>query len=189
MGQLLPARRQKLWLVAALGILLFSAVCILVFVHGKKPHAPAAPVVSTCKPLAPDMRRIGERYGLQFEFPTRDFTVHEGTSDAAPIVHGFGISAKNSKSLLEISFGRPLDNMAVEPVRIFSSHVEKRSIFDDKGLAIGEDSWGYLSSGERWRKVQFRGMVGAKYSLVNESEAELFDRVINSACVSAAPAP
>ena len=81
-----------------------------------------------------------------------------------------------------------MESMATDPTRVFSDHVEQRGIFDDKGRLIGEDHWGYLKRGERWRKVRISGWV-AKYGFVNEKEAELFDRVISSACLLSAPGP
>lgn len=187
----LPARWPSLWLIVALGFLSLPVASIYLVMHIRsKPLTPAVPAVSTCRGLAPGMRRIGNRYGVQFDVPAKEFTVSEGWGDAIPVAHGFDLSPKNSKSLLVISLARPLDNVAaVDPMRVFSTHVENRTVYDDKGVPIGEDNWGYLRSGERWRKVQFRGRVAARYGLVDRLEAKLFDRVINSACVLPAPTP
>jgi hypothetical protein len=146
------------------------------------------PVVSKCKELAPGMTRIGDQYGLQFDALLTNFAIHEGTSDTIPVVHGFRLRLKNTESALEISFGqRPLKNMAIDPVRIFSKHVEQRSIFDDQGHSIGEDYWGYLNTGGCWRQARFfKGGVVAEYGFVNEKEAELFNQVISSACLLSA---
>ena len=77
-----------------------------------------------------------------------------------------------------------MESMALDPARIISDHVEKRSMLDYAGRPIGENYWGYLSTGERWRQARFfKGGVVAKYGLVNEKEAELFDRVISSVCL------
>jgi len=189
MRELFPGKWSTPWVFAALLTALICAVSIYVlfFPLGKNQLAPAVPVISACKELAPGMRRIGNRYGIQFDVPKNEFTFGEGRSDAGPLVGGFDLSTKNGHSLLVISTRRPLENVAIDPVRVMSKHVEKRTILDDKGLPIGEDNWGYLSSGERWRKVQFQGMVAARYSLVSETEARLFDQVINSACFLPAP--
>ena len=174
------------WLVFIVGTLLLS-VAYFHFVINKKPLAPPVPVVSSCKKLKMGMRRIGNQDGFQFDFPLSNFTISEGTSDAVPIVHGFELGTKNSASVLEISFGSQSMSGAVDPSRILSDHIEKRTIVDDKGQPIGEDYWGYLRSGERWRRVQLRGSAIAKYDFVNERQAELFDRVISSACLLSAP--
>jgi len=58
----------------------------------------------------------------------------EGTTDAAPIVHGFELKPRNGTAVLQIEFGwRPLESMADEPDQIFSEHVQRRELFDDKG--------------------------------------------------------
>jgi len=128
------------------------------------------------------MTRIGDR-GLQFDVSTRDFTITEGTTDTAPILHGFDLVPKGRKANLEIEFGeRSMESIAADPALIFMKHIEKRSIFDDKGKPIGEDEWGYRDTGERWRRLRFTGIGTAKYGLVDTREAELFDQIINSAC-------
>ncbi len=180
-------RWLKLWLIVTMGILLLCAAYFH-FVIGKKALAPIVPVVSSCNSLGPGMRRIGDQYGFQFDVPIKDFAISEGTSDAIPVVHGFDLKLKNGVSVLGISFGsRATESIPVDPASVFSNHVEKRSIFDDKGEPIGEDDWGYLDSGERWRRIQLRGRGVAKYNFVNEKEAELFDRVISSVCLLPAP--
>jgi len=135
------------------------------------------------------MRRIGNQYGFQFDVFAKDFRVHEGTQDTPPFAHGFHLTAKNSTSALDITFGqRPMESMAVDPAFTFSKHVEKRSIVDNTGQPIGEDYWGYLNTGERWRQVRlFKGGIVAKHGFVNKEEAELFDRVISSACLLVDP--
>lgn len=174
-----------------MGVLLV-AVLVLVGVYVLLPfryHSPSppVPVLRACQDAAPGMERIGNNNGVQFDVSAKDFTIGEGWSDAAPLTHGFDLCPKNGKSLMSIELGKPLDNMAVDPIRVFSVRVESRSVFNDKGQVIGEDSWGYLSSGERWRNIHFRGRVAVKYGLVSESDARLFDRVINSACILPAP--
>ncbi len=174
---------MKKWIIVATPVLLLGVVYIQ-FRSDRKPRAPKVPVVSSCKELKPEMRRMGDQYGFQFDVFAKDFTVSEGTQDAPPFVHGFDLRPKNSTAVLEISFrDRPMESMTTDPARVFSDHVEKRNIFDDKGQPIGEDYWGYLKSGERWRQVRlFKGGVVAKYGFINGTDAELFDRVIGSAC-------
>ncbi len=172
--------KWRLSLVTTLGVvLIFGAYLSFT---SKRPLAPAVPQLSGCNALGPGMRRIGDR-GFQFDVPTSELTISEGTSDAAPLVHGFGLRPKERKSILSIEFGpQSLKSMMVDPAFIFSKHVEKRRIVDDKGKSLGEDEWGYLDSGERWRRVRFPGGGTAKYGFVNENEAALFDQVINSVC-------
>lgn len=106
--------------------------------------APFVPVVSVCKTLEPGIRRIGNEYGIQFDVATSDLHIHEGVEDAPPFTHGFGLTPKNSTSVLEISYGdnQSWESFGTDPVLTFSEHFEKRSIFDEKGQLLGEDYWG-----------------------------------------------
>ncbi len=172
---------KKLIIVAT--VILLLCVAYFHFVIGRKPLASTILVVPSCKKLEPGMRRMGDQYGFQFDVLVKDVTIIEGTSDTIPVVHGFDLKPKNGTSVLEISFGdKSMESMAVDSDRVFSDHIEQRSVFDDKRQLIGEDNWGYMKSGERWRKVQLRGGVVAKYGFINEKDAELFDQVINSVC-------
>ena len=101
------------------------------------------------------MRRVGDR-GIQFDVSTKDFSISEGSSDTAPFVHGFDLVPKQSNAILEIEFGwRPMESITPDPTLTFLKRIERRAIFDDKGKPIGEDKWGYLDTGERWRSVRF----------------------------------
>jgi len=105
MRELFPGKWSTPWVFAALLTALICAVSIYVlfFPLGKNQLAPAVPVISACKELAPGMRRIGNRYGIQFDVPKNEFTFGEGRSDAGPLVGGFDLSTKNGHSLLVIS--------------------------------------------------------------------------------------
>jgi hypothetical protein len=183
--------RLKTWLMLASGILLASVAYLHLLVQGsKRLVAPTLPLVSNCKTPNADMKRIGDGYGLQFDIPTKLITLHEGVSDTVPVVHGFGLRPKDSSSLLEISFGNhSTQGFAVDPAPVFSARVEKRNIVDDRGHPIGEDYWGVLGSGERWRQVRISGGGVARYGFVNKKDADVFDRVIGSACFLPAPNP
>lgn len=184
MRNLSAGRRLALWLiVVAIAAVLLAGMYFTRFKIGK-PLAPTIPSVSSCINLAPGARRIGEQYGFQFDVRPSDFNITEGTQDTPPFVHRFGLRPNSTVSVLEISLGnRPMESMALDPASTFSSHAERRRILDDQGRPVGEDYWGYLSSGERWRQVRlFKGGVVAKYGFVSKEQAELFDRVIDSVC-------
>jgi hypothetical protein len=165
--------------------LLLLGIASIEFVRNK-PIGPVVPVVSVCTPLKPGMRRIGNPSGIQFDITTSHLSVHEGVEDAPPSAHGFYLQPSSGKSGLNISFG-PLnfgEGTVSDPDAIFLEHLEKRTIVDETGHPVGEDYWGYLKSGERWRRVWlFKGGILAKYGFVDKNDAETLDRVIESACL------
>ena len=172
-------------------VTLILLVCVgyLEFLPTEKPHAPAVSAVSSCKEPKPEMRRIGEQYGFQFDVPVAGFivNVNEGASDT-PLqpAHGFNVRPKNSDSILAIGWGgfrTAKESMGPDdPILDLANHVKKRRVFDDNGNPIGEDSWGYLINGDRWRRVRLIGRLEVSYSSVRERDAVLFDEVINSTC-------
>jgi hypothetical protein len=164
---------------------------------GKTPVAPAVPVVTSCKKPGAGVRRIG-RSVFQFDVPVKDFTISQFDADAPP-VYGFRLKPRNGASFLDISWNDPEVGMEsikplADPALTFSGPVEKRKILNDEGTTVGEDTWGYWGNGESWRRVRLRGTVVARYGSINagdaarygsvhQKEAELFDQIINSACI------
>jgi len=200
---------MKKLIIVATGVLLL-AVAYLQFRSDKtKPLAPKVPVVSSCKELKPEMRRIAVGPGLrwravgtqadfQFDIPIERFTPIKDLSPSDTPVgpSGFSLRLRNSASLLEIWWNPESDESmkpAVNPALIYSGPVENRRIFDDKGSPVGEDSWGFWGDGEFWRRVRLRRSVIVRYGSINsgdvasygsvhEKDAELFDQVISSVC-------
>jgi hypothetical protein len=176
-------------------IILLACVAYIEFLSSRKPTAPAVLIVSGCREPKPRMRRIGD-YGFGFDIPADDLTIQEGSGDMPPAPHGYSLRPKNSQSVLDISWrseAMRLGEVPEDPALTFSGHVEKRRIVDDNGNVIGEDSWGYWDSGERWRRIRLLGWITARYGSVNkrdlasygvvhEKDATLFDGIISSAC-------
>ena len=180
-------------------VLLFAGLAYLEFSPRARPNPPPLPNVSSCAELGPGMRRIGEQMGFQdvgfrFDVPTKDFTIHEGCTDASPLICGFDIRPKSSTAWLSISWGEETtERKPPDPILDSSENVEKRRILDDQRRLIGEESWGYWGQGERWRRVHLLGWIQARYGSKNatdvpgygsvrERDAALFDQIINSAC-------
>jgi hypothetical protein len=175
-------------------VILVACAAYLEWLPEKKPRAPAIPTVANCGKLKPGTRRIGD-YGFQFDVPANAFTVYEGWGDMPPTPHGYGIKPNDGNSTLGVSWGSTIKSPTAPEIPALTSpgYVEKRKIVDDKGSVIGEDSWGYWKTGERWRRIQLLGRIEASYGSRNESElrgfgsahekdAALFDGIINSAC-------
>lgn len=172
----------RIWVLIGIVVALICAG-LFILVRSKNPQAPPVPVISDCKPLATGMRRVGSGPGIQFDVLTSGFRISEGATDAAPFIHGFDVKEKTGLSALQIDFGPAGALVDVDPAATFSTHVERRTIFDNHRKPVGQDTWGYLSSGERWRRVHLKGFAHLKYGLVQANEAERFDQVISSACL------
>ena len=197
--------RIRLGIPATIGVFVLSAAYFSYFVLYKKPLVPAPLTVSDCKELKPGMRRITEVYpfqpngpasGFHFDVPVEDFTIREGMSDAPPFLHGFGIRHRDgaSMSIHQIDT-ESLGRIPIPPALIDSGPVEKQNVLDEQGNIVGEDSWGYLESGELWRRVRLRGRIVVSYGVLREKDvaiygsvraqdAERFDRIIGSVCVA-----
>ena len=179
-------------------VILFAGLAYLEFSGEAKPIPPSLPDVSGCGGLGTGMRRIGEMgfqdVGFRFDVPIKDFTIHEGCTDAGPPICGFDIRPKNSTAWLSISWGEETtERKPPDPILDSSDNVEMRRIRNDQRRLIGEESWGYWGQGERWRRVHLLGSVQARYGSknerdvpsygsVHERDAALFDQIINSAC-------
>lgn len=191
MTQLAPSSESRPWLFVSTGV-----ITLLVALGGylylsrtrtvpKTPTVPV-PVVSTCKDSSPGTRRVGakagDRYMLQFSVPEARVRIRDGVTDAPPLIYGFDIRLQGDESLLTISYGPP-SSAGVDPARGTYSRVEKRVVVDDAGHSVGEDDLRYLNTGARSRSVLFQGWVTAQYRSVSETDARLFDQIINSACL------
>jgi hypothetical protein len=172
--------------LAILATIAIALVCLGYFrvIAYKKPHAPKPPTIAVCEPLKPGIRRLGDPYGFQFDVSVQDFSIVEGTQDMPPFAHGFAAIPRNSMSALNISYGsgEGLRGANPDPIFTFSEHWEKRDIINDKRQVVGEDYWGYLDRQKIWRRIHLKGRVNARYDSVNQRDAELFDKVISSAC-------
>src|SRR5579863_2082207 len=155
---------MRTWIIVV-AVLIVSGLFIYWRIHNIR--RPMTPVVAACGALPLRVRRVGERYGIQFDVAETEFSIHEGVSDAVPLKHGFGLRPPNSQSLLDIQLSEGVQVPEVDAKRVFSTQVERRTIFNDRGVAIGEDDWGYLNS-ESWRQVRFWAGGGAKYGFVSE---------------------
>jgi hypothetical protein len=185
--------------------LAFLFVAYLYVRSGKKPVAPAIPVVSSCKKLGPGMRRLGPETRMvghlvfEFDVPLEGFVIEGDTSDAPAGGYGFNLVPKNSRALLDITWDDPEDmefmKPPIPPELISPRSAVIRKILDDEGTAVGGDSWGYWGDGELWRRVRLRGHVTARYGSikpgdvasygsVHQKEADLFDQIINSVCMA-----
>ena len=155
-------------------------------VSAAHPAAPPAITVVECKALPEGMKRIGAKSGIQFDVPLQDFAVSSGCTDAPPLSCGSTITSSNDPSaLLFIEYPAAPTSAGIDPLSTFSEHKEQREIHDAEGSVVGRESWGYLSTGEKWRRVRLSpGRIAVQYGFTKRENAERFDRIIGSACFS-----
>ena len=143
--------------------------------------------VALCGQTQHGFERIGwGMYGLQFDVPQRDVRLTRGKADVDYVVHT--VKAKRGDGRVEFWFGpyamtpTPDDEQFIE-----SETFAVRTVVRPPGLVpgsdgvVGADFWGRLPNGNRWRQVAI-GLEGARYRDVAPENADLFDRIVNSAC-------
>jgi hypothetical protein len=162
-GQMPKSDNQRVmpvWLISMLvGAATISTIAAYLALR-RQPLSPAAPpalVISVCRDPAPRMHRVRMVISDQIYFEQ--------------------------------------DLQSVWPV--FSEHFEERDVRDAYGRVAGSDRWGYwkngedkwgnLTSGKRWRLIKFAGGEEVGYLPTSPQEALLFDQIINSACLLPVP--
>jgi len=140
-------------------------------------------IVSACGKLGPKLRRVGwGTYGLHFDVPVKEAQISGGKADVDYV--RYVIKPKNGDGYLELWFGPNAFSPGPDKELLLNS-VEKqtRDVVNTNGEGIGQDSFGKLETGKVWRHtfVFVAGKNGAQYQAVQAS-AELFDRIISSAC-------
>ena len=91
---------------------------------------------------------------------------------------------KGRRANMEVSLG-PLsfDQELKFAFPVFSEHFEERDVRTPRGDLAGRDRWGYLKSGDRWRRLRFFSGEEVGYRPASPKEASLFDHVVSSACL------
>jgi hypothetical protein len=128
---------------------------------------------------------LGSEFSIQFDISEKDFTIHSGMNDMPPGSMFYAVTLKGLNAHVEVLNDYiPSEDQRSSSFPVLSEHAEERDVLSSEWGKFGEDRWGYLSSGERWRQVRFRGGIFAKYGLVDKKAAELFDQIIHSACIT-----
>ena len=119
--------------------------------------------------------------------PQREARLILGNVDVDYLVHV--VTAKHSDERVEFWFGpyamtsTPDDEQFFESEEFADRTVVMPPGFDhgSKGGVVGSDFTGRLPNGHRWRHVAVFG-EGVRYQDVTPQNADLFDRIIDSAC-------
>jgi len=187
------------WFIAVAGLVLLSLYFLIL--RRKNPVAPAILVVPVCKKLEPGMKRVElSRSEFQFDVPTERFTIKDSDNETPIGGGGLIVISKNGKSFMYIAHDSEASTEDMRPALDStvgsSGQVERRKVFADDGIVVGEDAWGYWGNGEVWRRVQLQRSILARYGSINSSDrsgsvhqedAKLFDQVVNSACYDFSP--
>lgn len=166
--------------LTVLAALILCAVAIYSFLV-RDPHPPGDIVISTCRDLAPGIRRITSDFGIHFDVSERAFTVNAATNDMPP-ERFYVLRLKDSAAVMVIAHDDGIWDDLKNAFPVFSRRIEERTIRTANRRSIGTDHRAYLRSGERWRYVRFSTGDAVGYRPIPPKEAELFDQVIGSAC-------
>ena len=197
------SRARLLWLISTLvgGAMVSATTAYLALRRPPPPPAPPAIAVSTCRDIAPGMRRVG--FEVEFDVAEAVFSLRTATNDM-PYQVFYCISRKNrTDTALEIS-GGPLgfETEWESAFAIFSEHLDptlassplaspagyqERDVRDTYGRVVGKDRWGHFKNGERWRLVRFYRGGRAGYPPTPAGVAQLYDHILSSACSPATP--
>jgi hypothetical protein len=123
---------------------------------------------------------------IEFDVPETNFVLKSMTQDSPPgEVHLVRIRDRNEGleiSNFVLSFEKELMGFPTHSV-----HVHQSAIRTSHGRKIGEDHWGYLKTGERWRYLRFTGGEEDGYRPMLPKYADQLDEVISSACLAPVP--
>jgi len=179
--------------VISAALIAVAAICALAVysreLKRRASYAPSMVSVSECKAVSAgmrriDMRRIDTKTELQFDVAMEGIVVHTGCTDAPPLTCGATITLRDDPSArLNIGYSDFSNPAGIDSLSTFSEHEEQREIHDAEGRVVGREKWGYLKTGERWRRVHFRReSVTAEYGFTKRKSAERFDQIIGSVC-------
>jgi hypothetical protein len=174
-------------IVVALFSASFICTCVLA---ASTPHTPRALTISPCREVPPTVHRIAASLpfpdAIEFDVPYTDFGVQSGTRDMPPgQVHLVTVRSRNERleiSNFELSFEKELAGFSAHSVHVYQS-----AIRTSHGRKIGEDHWGYLKTGERWRYLRFTRGEEDGYRPMLPKYADLLDNVLSSACLAPVP--
>jgi hypothetical protein len=122
---------------------------------------------------------------LHFSVPKNGVHVTGGNLDADYMV--FGIKLKRRGSTLELWFGPTAFSPEPNDQQLIASkQFSQKNVFNSSDQAIGLDTQGRAADNRLWRRMGTIGS-GAKYEKASPEEAEVFDRIIGSACFMTYP--
>jgi hypothetical protein len=169
------------WLIPAGIVAVFGCLAAVYFLFPSSPQPPPALVISDCRTIAPGMRRIGTESSTQFDVTSDTvFAIHAGLSDMPG--NGYDATVKYGGASMAISSEDYVFSNLKSNFPHSSENLIERVVRDRKGRLIGEDRWGYLETGERWRFVRFSWGEAMGYRPARREVASFFDKIIDSAC-------
>ncbi len=151
-------------------------------------------LVPLCTPLPPkdrDVQRLGDSgLGLRFTVPRKGWDLRDlGQGD----LHEYVLARRHSHAHLTFWFGaNAIQLMPEDHFFLESSSFAQRTIViagsenASPPRSIGIDSYGSFPEGTRWRHLAAPGS-GATYDHAAPRDADLFDGILASLCVSSTP--
>jgi hypothetical protein len=142
-------------------------------------------ILRPCIPATGGQRQIPSgKYGLHFTVVKREVKILGGKPDVDYVKYVIKSKEKNSKSWLELWFGPyAMPGEPDEDQFLHSADFSQRNVTFPDGAPIGIDTSGHMSDGTSWRQMGGVLGSGARY-IASANEANLFDKIINSACLT-----
>jgi hypothetical protein len=169
--ELTQLRRKRT--VKGVALLLLAGIGISTYLLFREKFSPRGIVVSTCNGTN---RRISTDFGTQFALSENGFSIKTITRDMPP---GRFYIVSLSDTFMVI--GRD-DGIWPDLKNTFPSF--SRPIKKSGGGVAGTDHWGYRANGLRWRYISLKNGDAVGYRPAGPAEADLFDKIIGSACFS-----
>lgn len=174
------------WLgVAALIAFILASIYLVFF---RPQQLPSAFILGRCGSTKDSPRRIDswpvdQRVHVIFDLPEDDLTVLHGVDDMPPRTV-YVVSVNGNDSSLEIVEDGDVsfENQLTQGFYVMSRRVRDGRVRTSQGLDIGEDRWGYIAESKKWRLISLAWGTKIGYPPTLTKYADMFDRVIASAC-------
>lgn len=144
-------------------------------------------LVPVCGAPVHGQKQIGwGEYGVRFSAPADEVTIKGGKPDVDYVK--YLVKPKTGDSWLEFWFGPyALSTEPDDEYFVNSVDFSQKAIQSVQERIYGVDSSGHRADGTTWRWTAILAHGGGRYETKNETDAHLFDRIIDSICFAPYP--
>jgi hypothetical protein len=183
---------RPLWFISGgIFVVVIAGISVYAISRGKLQPPPPL-VVPVCSNTQQGVTRLGIKpsgtlFSIQVDVPHDGFVIRSLTRDMPPGTL-YLVTRKGQSATMEVADGGSLSFTNSDTAfRLFSQHSVARDVHSAQGKVVGKDQWGYLSTGESWRRVTFAWGDEIGYKPLTLRDAKALDEVIGSACLLSTP--